>query len=174
MFFQSRNSSRTRNLDGDKVAEEIIMRIAEPQDAEFLRELINETIDICYFRVYPQEAIDYFKDYHNLTNIGNDILEGYCLILAAGEKLIGTGTLLGSNARRVFVKPEYQNMGLGKRIMYGLEEKAVEKGVRIIDLDASLVAYPFYRLLGYETQAEDVIPVKNGKGLRYYKMVKKL
>jgi hypothetical protein len=58
--------------------------------------------------------------------------------------------------------------------MYGLEEKAVEKGVRIMDLDASPVAYSFYRALGYEKQAEDVIPMKDGQSLRYYKMVKKL
>lgn len=155
------------------MAEEIIMRIAEPQDADSLRELISETIDTCYFRIYPQEAIDYFKDYHNRANIINDILEGHCLILASGEEFIGTGTLLGSNARRVFVKPRYQKMGLGKKIMHRLEEKAVEKGVRIMDLDASLVAYSFYRALGYETQTEEVTPVKNGQKLRYYKMVKK-
>lgn len=156
------------------MTEEIIMRIAEPEDADSLRKLINETIDTCYFHVYPQEAIDYFKDYHNRANIINDILEGHCLILTSGEEFIGTGTLFGSNARRVFIKPTYQNMGLGRRIMNGLEEKAVEKGVRIVDLDASLVAYPFYRALSYETQAEDVIPVKNGQNLRYYKMIKKL
>jgi GNAT superfamily N-acetyltransferase len=156
------------------MVEEIIVRVAEPNDADSLRELINETIDACYFCIYPQEAIDYFKDYHNQTNIVNDILEGLCLILASGEELIGTGTLLGSNARRVFVKPGYQNMGLGKRIMHGLEEKALGKGVTIMDLEASIVAHPFYRILGYETQSEDVIPVKNGKSLRYYKMVKSL
>jgi GNAT superfamily N-acetyltransferase len=156
------------------MAEEIIMREAEPQDAKSLRELICETIDTCYFRIYPQEAIDFFKDYHNQENIVNDILEGHCLILASEKEFVGTGTLLGSNARRVFVKPAYQNMGLGKRIMYGLEEKAVEKGVWIMDLDASLAAYSFYRALDYETQAEDVIPLKNGQSLRYYKMVKKL
>ncbi|MDR7666029.1 GNAT family N-acetyltransferase [Methanosarcina sp. Z-7115] len=94
----------------------------------------------------------------NRTNIFNDIFEGHCLILACRQELIGTGTLLGSNVRRVFVKPEYQKMGLGKRIMDRLEEKAVENGVRIMDLDASLVAYPFYRSLGYKTQAEDLIP----------------
>jgi len=156
------------------LTEEIIMKIAEPQDADSLRELVNETIDTCYFHVYPQEAIDYFKDYHNRLNIVKDILEGYCLILTSREEFIGTGTLLGSNARRVFVKPKYQKMGLGKRIMHKLEEKAMEKGVRIIDLDASLGAYPFYRTLGYETQTEEMTPVKNGQNLRYYKMVKKL
>ncbi len=156
------------------MAKEIIMRIAESQDADPLKELINETIDTCYFRIYPQEAIDYFKDYHNRANIVNDILEGHCLILTTEEEFIGTGTLLGSNAKRVFVKPMYQNMRFGKRIMYGLEEKAVEKGIRKIDMDASLVAYPFYKALGYEAQMEDIIPVKNGQSLRYYKMVKEL
>jgi hypothetical protein len=90
------------------VAEEIIMRIAEPQDADSLRKLIYETLDTCYFRIYPQKAIDYFKDYHNQANIVNDILDGHCLILASEEELVGTGALLGSNARRVFVKPAYQ------------------------------------------------------------------
>lgn len=156
------------------MAEEIIMRIAKPQDADYLRKLVNETIDTCYFHIYSQEAVDYFKDYHNRTNIVNDILEGHCLILTSGKEFIGTGTLLGSSARRVFVKPAYQDMGFGKKIMHGLEEKAMENGVRIMDLDASLVAYSFYRALGYETQAEYVIPVKNGQNLRYYKMIKKL
>jgi hypothetical protein len=113
--------------DGDKVAEEIIMREAEPQDTKSLRKLTCETIDTCYFRIYPQEAIDFFKDYHNQENIVNDILEGHCLILASVKEFVGTGTLLGSNVRRVFIKPVYQNMGLGKRIMYGLGEKAVKK-----------------------------------------------
>lgn len=156
------------------MTEEIIMRIAEPQDVDSLKELIYETIDTCYFHIYPQEAVDYFKDYHNRKNIVNDIFKGHCLILATKEEFIGTGTLLGSNARRVFVKPAYQKMGFGKRIMHRLEEKAMEKRVKIIDLDALLVAYPFYKTLGYETQVEDIIPVKNGQNLRYYKMTKEL
>ncbi|MHC1755541.1 MAG: GNAT family N-acetyltransferase [Methanosarcina sp.] len=139
-----------------------------------MKKLIDETIDACYSGIYPCEAIDYFKEYHNTENILNDILKGHCLILTCGIELIGTGTLFGSNARRVFIKPVYQKMGFGKRIMKGLEEKAVEEKIRIMDLDASLVAYPFYRSLGYQTQAEEVIPVKNGQNLRYYKMVKDL
>jgi hypothetical protein len=39
------------------VAEEIIMRIAEPQDADSLRELIYETLDTCYFRIYPRKQL---------------------------------------------------------------------------------------------------------------------
>nr|WP_255680526.1 GNAT family N-acetyltransferase [Methanosarcina sp. DH2] len=96
------------------------------------------------------------------------------MILTCGKEIIGTGTLLDSNARRVFIKPLYQKVGLGKRIMHGLEDKSVEERVRMLGLDASLVAYPFYRALGYQTQSEEIIPIRNGQNLRYYKMVKNL
>ena len=58
------------------------------------------------------EAIDYFKDCPSRTNIHNNIFEGHCLILTCRKKLIGTGILIGSNARRVFLKPLYQKMGV--------------------------------------------------------------
>ncbi|WP_332881790.1 GNAT family N-acetyltransferase [Methanosarcina horonobensis] len=125
-----------------------------------------ETIDSCCSGVYPCEAIDYFKEYRNTQNILNDILKGHCLILTCGRELIGTGTLLSSNARRIFVNPLYQKMGLGKRIMRGLEEKAIKEKVRIMDLDASLVAYSFYRALGYQTQSEEIIQVKKRAKLK--------
>ncbi len=57
-------------------------------------------------------------------------------------------------------------MGLGKRIMRGLEEKAIKEKVRIMDLDASLVAYSFYRALGYQTQSEEIIQVKKRAKLK--------
>lgn len=150
------------------------METAKPEDIKTLKRLIYETIDACYSDIYPCEAVDYFKEYHNTENILNDILKGYCLILTCGKEIIGTGTLLDSNARKVFIKTLYQKVGFGKRIMHGFEDKAVEEGVRMLDLDASLVAYPFYRALGYQTKSKEIIPVRNGQNLRYYKMVKNL
>lgn len=129
---------------------------------------------MCYSGTYSCEAIDYFKEYNNTESILNDIFKGHFLILTRGEEIIGTGTLLGSNVRRVFVKPEYQNMGLGKRIMNKLEKEALEEKVRIMDLHASLTAHSFYTALGYQVQSEEVVQVKNGQNLRYYIMVKNL
>jgi ribosomal protein S18 acetylase RimI-like enzyme len=136
--------------------------------------LIYGTIDACYSGAYSCEAIDYFKEYNNTESILNDILKGHFLILTCGEEIIGTGTLLGSNIRRIFIKPEYQNMGLGKRIMYELEKEALEEKVRVTDLHSSLTAHSFYTALGYRVQSEEVVQVKNGQNLRYYIMVKNL
>ncbi|MDY9924855.1 GNAT family N-acetyltransferase [Methanosarcina sp.] len=120
------------------------METAKPEDIETLERLIYETIDAYYSDIYPCEAVDYFKEYQNTENILNDVLKEYCLILTCGKEIIGTGTLLDSNARRVFIKLLYQKVGLGKRVMHGLEDKAVEEGVRMLDLGSSLVSYPFY------------------------------
>ncbi|WP_255680473.1 hypothetical protein [Methanosarcina sp. DH2] len=30
-----------------------------------MKRLIYETIDACYSDIYPCEAVDYFKEYHN-------------------------------------------------------------------------------------------------------------
>lgn len=106
------------------------METAKPEDIETLERLIYETIDAYYSDIYPCKAVDYFKEYQNTENILNDVLKEYCLILTCGKEIIGTGTLLDSNARRVFIKLLYQKVGLGKRVMHGLEDKAVEEGVR--------------------------------------------
>lgn len=114
------------------------MRTAKPEDIQELKTLIYETIDKCYSDTYSCEAIDYFKEYNNTESILNDILKGHFLILACGKEIIGTGTLPGSNIRRIFVKPEYQNMELGQRIMHELEKEALEEEVRVTDLHTSL------------------------------------
>jgi GNAT superfamily N-acetyltransferase len=150
------------------------MRTAKPEDIEELKMLIYGTIDSCYSGAYSCEAIDYFKVYNNTESILNDILKGHFLILTCGKEIIGTGTLLGSNIRRIFVKPEYQNIGLGKRIMHELEKEALEENVSITDLHASLTARSFYTALGYKIQSEEVVQIKNEQNLRYYIMVKDL
>lgn len=159
---------------GDGISEEIEMRAAKPEDIEELKKLVYETIDMCYSGAYSCEAIEYFKEYNSTENILDDILKGYFLVLTCGEEIIGTGTLMGSNIRRIFVKPEYQNMGLGKRIMHELEKEALEEKVRIMDLHASLTAHSFYMALGYQVQSEEVVQIKNGQNLSYYIMVKNL
>jgi GNAT superfamily N-acetyltransferase len=159
---------------GDGISEEIEMRAAKPEDIEELKKLVYGTIDVCYSGTYSCEAIDYFKEYNNTESILDDILKGYFLVITCGKEIIGTGTLLGSNIRRIFVKPEYQNIGLGNRIMHELEKEALEEKIRITDLHASLTAHSFYTALGYQVQSEEVVQIKNGQNLRYYIMVKNL
>ena len=138
-----------------------------------MKRLTYKTIEVSYSDVYPEEAIEYFKDYHSEEYILNDARDGYTIILDFSGKIIGTGTLLGTNIRQVFIDPSYQYRGFGKLVMHKLEEQAFANEICILDLSASLVSKRFYDSLGYVTQKEDYIPVRNKQKLIYYAMVKK-
>ena len=143
------------------------------EDLETVKRLIYKTIEVSYSDVYPEEAIEYFKDYHSEEHILSDARDGYTIILESNGKIIGTGTLLGTNIRRVFIDLSYQHMDFGKLVMHKLEKQASANGISILDLSASLVSKRFYDSLGYVTQKEDYIPVMNEQKLSYYAMVKK-
>ncbi|MDD5419726.1 MAG: GNAT family N-acetyltransferase, partial [Methanomicrobiaceae archaeon] len=86
----------------------------------------------------------------------------------------GTGTLLGTTIKRVFVHPSHQRRGYGSLLMHALEGEALERGIRRVELYASLPAKRFYDVLGYFTESEGYIPVRNEKKLDYYAMAKRL
>lgn len=139
-----------------------------------VRELIYNTIDICYLADYPKEAIQYFKQYHCDKNILKGAAEGQTIILKKNNCIIATGTIIDDHILRVFVDPKLQRQGFGKLIMNKLEEKAVSSGIKSVKLDASLPSKKFYDSLGYTTLEKTYVKVDNGKKLRYFKMSKDL
>ena len=82
------------------------IRKFKSSDLDTVRDLIHKTIDINYPSVYSDEAIKYFKDYHNNKNILKAAKEGYTVVLEKDNRLIGTATLIDGYITRVFVNPE--------------------------------------------------------------------
>jgi GNAT superfamily N-acetyltransferase len=124
-------------------------------------------------RGYPREAICYFLAYHTKEQI-LEMQTWAALVLETDGRIVGTGTLLGSTIKRVFVHPSHQRRGYGALLMQALEWEALRRGVRKVDLSASLPSKRFYDLLGYTTECEAYIPVRNRERLDYYAMVKRL
>jgi GNAT superfamily N-acetyltransferase len=143
-------------------------------DLERVFALIQDTIQVCYDGVYPVEAIEFFKDYHSRDNIRKNAVLGYTVVAESSGRLLGTGTLLGANVRRVFVSPTYQHEGIGKSIEQELERRATSEALPSLDLDSSLVSKQFWESAGFVLQSDSYIPVRNGKKLLYYRMAKLL
>ncbi len=143
-------------------------------DLSVVKRLIHNTIDTCYSEIYPKEAVQFFKDWHSDDRILNDAKQGHTLVIEKDGRIIGTGTIVGDEIKRVFVRPRFQKQGFGRVIMGKLEEKAISLGIRGIKLDASLPSKNFYDLLGYATLEETFLEVENNKKLHYYKMQKTL
>jgi N-acetylglutamate synthase-like GNAT family acetyltransferase len=150
------------------------IRQAADNDLPQLLKLVHNTIDISYRNTYHAEAIKAFKDYHSRENLVHDMETGYIIAAAQNDEIIGTGTLLDTNIRRVFISPGWQRYGLGRKIALELEKKARSQGLPMIDLSASLGSKKFWENLGFEFQREAFIPVANDKKLVYFEMSKPL
>ena len=152
----------------------ICIRSFELSDLVSVKNLIYRTIDVSYSTFYNDDAIAFFRNHHCNDNILKDSGEGYTIVLEKDNRIIGTGTILGDEIKRVFVDPEFQKRGFGKHVMRNLEAKAISLRINRVKLDASLPAKRFYDSLGYLTLETTFLEVDNGKRLDYYKMEKPL
>jgi len=154
--------------------QDILLRRFSPGDIEDVNRLVTETIEASYAPVYPREAIEFFLAYHTPDQILLDADRGCTFVLAPGGRIVGTGTLLGTTIKRVFVHPSRQRRGYGALLMRALESEALRRGIGRVDLSASLPSKRFYDGLGYTMECEEYIPVGNGRRLDYYAMAKTL
>jgi GNAT superfamily N-acetyltransferase len=150
------------------------LRKFKKADLAEVKNLIDKTINACYRRVYCAEAMQFFKDWHCDDRILADAEGGYTVIAKQGGQVIGTGTIVGSEIKRVFVDPAFQNRGLGRLIMRELEGRAISAGIDTVTLDASLPSKKFYDLLDYVTLEKTFREVENGERLNFYRMEKRL
>ena len=148
------------------------MRAFREEDLDELRDMICTTIEQSYSGTYSPLAIEYFKEYHSPDHIRSDAFLGHTLLVLRNASIVGTGTLLGQNIRRVFVLPGHQGKGIGGWIMAELERKASEDKVATIDLDSSLVSVDFYHHRGYLGDDVSSHELEGGGRLDYVRMTK--
>ncbi len=151
-------------------------RIREFRESDIVpvRWLIHQTIDVCYSRVYPPRAVQFFKEFHSEEKIMERHRKGKILIVEQDETVVATGTTVGSDVFGVFVHPEFQHRGYGVALMCELENTAKAKGCTELELSVSLPSRKFYESLGYEMLEENSIDVGEGQHLDYWKARKSL
>jgi N-acetylglutamate synthase-like GNAT family acetyltransferase len=152
----------------------IRLRMMKVTDLAAVYALVQNAIEVSYADVYPPEAIEFFKNHHSQENILQDIERGYIVMAESNGQLLGTGTIIGTSIRRVFINPEYQHHGIGKIIANKLERKARENGMAKLDLSASLKSCQFWEAMGFVSTGEFALPVANGQKLIFYEMTKTL
>jgi len=157
-----------------KKEENILIRDYNQQDLERLYFIVQNTIKKSYADVYPREAIDYFSELHSTHNMEQDIPKGFTFMLESENEILASGSIVENEIKRVFVLPEYQGMGFGKKIMRKIEETALNNGIQKVKLCASLPSKDFYLSLGYKIVQFNYIGVKNNEKLEYYDMEKEL
>ena len=143
------------------------IRLFKPEDAEETAQVIAETLRVSNSKDYPEQFIEVNIASHSADELIKASNERHMYVVSEGERIIGTGGIAGywgslteSILLTIFVLPEYQGKGVGRRIIETLEKDEYFLRAKRIEIPASLTAVGFYRKMGYDykdgnTEPED-------------------
>ena len=140
--------------------------LAHKEDLPIVRLITQTTIRAVYPRYYPKGAVDFFTQHHSDEHIAADIAASRVYLLWAETEPVGTVTIADNNINRLFVLPEHQHQGYGKKLLDFAEEKILEN-YDCIQMDASLPAKAIYLKRGYKETEYHIIETENGDWLCY-------
>lgn len=149
----------------------MLIKKAEANDFDIVKNITAETIRTIYPRYYPCGAVDFFLNHHNDENIMHDIKSGFVYLLEENKSAVGTVTLKKNEICRLFVLPQYQKMGYGRTLLDFAEDKILKNHNEIL-IDASLPAKKIYLKRGYIETNYNTIITENSDFLCYDEMKK--
>ena len=136
---------------------DIITRAFQKEDAAEVSALITKTLRITNSKDYSPEYIE--KDVAQFTP--EKVIERaswtHFYVFCDGEKIVGCGAIgpywgseTESSLFNIFVLPEYQGKGVGRKIIETLEADVYALRAKRIEIPASITACAFYRKMGYD------------------------
>ncbi len=140
---------------------------ARHSDLQTVRDIVHGTINDLYPKYYPQGAVEYFLDYHADEAMMADIEKGNVYLLKDGGVCVGTGSIIGNEIGRLFVRPENQGRGYGQALMDFLEKTVYVEHDEIL-LYSSLLALNMYLKRGYQMVEYEKLLVNYGHFLCYH------
>ena len=132
------------------------IRRFQERDAEAVAELLAVTLRTTNIKDYSSEEIENQVKTHQPQNILEWASWTHFYVVCDGEKIVGSGAIGPywgktdeSSFFTIFVLPEYQGKGIGRKIIQTLEQDAFFLRAKRIEIPASITAVPFYRKMGY-------------------------
>ena len=134
----------------------IIRRFTE-DDAEKVSAMIIQTLKTTNSKDYSEEAINAFERQlqpsHILERAGWThfyVVEDNATIIGCGAIGPYWGSETESSLFTIFVLPECQGKGIGRKIIETLEQDEYFLRAKRVEVPASITAVNFYRKLGYD------------------------
>ena len=132
------------------------IRRFQPEDAAETAQMIARTLIISNSKDYSGEYIESIIASHSPEIISERANDGHMYVVCDDSRSIGCGAIAGywgsiteSILLTIFVLPEYQGKGVGKRIIQTLEQDEFFLRAKRIEIPASITAVEFYKKMGY-------------------------
>ena len=157
------------------ISENIQLTPVLSSDSEALFKLMKKIYPVAYSHFWTDKGDWYVKTQYSKENIlkeisdessdnyfvlfKNEIIGNFRIIW--DEKLEGLKQKKQIKLHRIYLHQKTQGNGIGKKILSWLEDKAKQKGYKIIWLDAmneQPQAFQFYKKLGYKYHSHIVLP----------------
>ncbi|MBQ3331675.1 MAG: GNAT family N-acetyltransferase [Ruminococcus sp.] len=134
----------------------IIRRFCE-DDAEKVSTMIIRTLKTTNSKDYSKEAINALEKVMQPSNISERAGWTHFYVVEDNDTIIGCGAIgpywgseTESSLFTIFVLPEYQGKGIGRKIIETLERDEYFLRAKRVEVPASITAVNFYRKLGYD------------------------
>ncbi len=135
----------------------ITIRKFETKDAEAVSALISKTMRTTNAKDYTAETIESTLNRLTPENIIQRAGWMHFYVVCDGAAIIGCGAIGSywgkldeSSLFNIFVLPEHQGKGIGRKIVETLEQDEYFLRAKRIEIPSSITASEFYRKLGYD------------------------
>lgn len=163
-----------------------MITITKTTDYDTVRKIAEQTWPKTYGHILSPEQIDYMFDMmYNINALKEQAdLKGHHFILAEEDGIplgfasyeFNYGGAPKTKIHKIYILPETQGKGIGKKQLDYITEKAIENQNTILSLNVNRynTAYDFYVKIGFEKKGEEDINIGNGYLMEDYIMEKQL
>ncbi|MER8697514.1 GNAT family N-acetyltransferase [Mesorhizobium opportunistum] len=127
------------------------IRVARESDAADISAVILRALRESNARDYSPEIITRVEPSFSPSAVLELMGKRVVFVAIIASRIVGTASLDGEVIRTVFVAPDVQGQGVGRRLMAEIELAARKGGVKVLTVPSSLTAEAFYARLGFRT-----------------------
>ena len=135
----------------------MLIRSFRNSDAENVSAMIIRTERITNSKDYSEEWINALEKRAQLSDILERAGWTHFYVVEENDTIVGCGAIgpywgseTESSLFNIFVLPEYQGKGIGRKIVETLEQDEYFLRAKRVEVPASITAVNFYRKLGYD------------------------
>jgi GNAT superfamily N-acetyltransferase len=147
----------------------MVIRRFLTEDADETAQVITKTLRISNSMDYSAENIEANINSHSPDVLKERAKGAHMYVACDNEKIVGCGSITGywgskteSILLTIFVLPEYQNKGVGRKIIETLESDEFFLRAKRVEIPASITACEFYKKMGYTYKNSITTPGEDG------------